>query len=41
MKLLQFADQLAQPELCWGERINIASQLIMLLDVLGTVQPPP
>jgi|GEM_PF-382845 len=39
-KLLEFAGQLAQPELCWAERMAIGAQLLMLFDVF-TEHPPP
>ena len=32
MKLIEFANQLAQPEACREERLSIAAQLLMLFD---------
>ena len=40
-KLLEFADQLALPELCHDERLSIAAQLLMLFNVFGAVQEQP
>jgi len=39
-KLLEFAGQLAQPELCWAERMAIGAQLLMLFDVFKEHPPP-
>ena len=39
-RLLEFAEQLAQPELCWGERLSIAAQLLMMFGMLQD-RPPP
>ena len=39
-KLLEFADQLAQPELCKDERLSIATQLLMLFGVVQEQIPP-
>ena len=33
-KLLEFADQLAQPDLCQEERLSVVSQLLILFSVL-------
>ena len=38
MRLLKFADQLAQPELRREERLSIAAQLLMLFNVFDTNQ---
>jgi site-specific recombinase XerD len=39
VKLLEFAEKLAQPELSWAERLAIGAQLLMLFGVL-TEHPP-
>jgi integrase/recombinase XerC len=39
-KLLEFAGQLAQPELCWAERMAIGAQLLMLFGVFQEHSPP-
>ncbi len=40
IKLLEFADQLARPDLGWGERLSIAAQLLMLFGVIPDHPPP-
>jgi integrase len=39
-KLLEFADQLVQPELGWGERVAIGAQLLYLFGVFQEHPPP-
>jgi hypothetical protein len=38
-KLLELADQLAQPELCHDERLSIAAQLLFLFNIFSVLQP--